>query len=211
MEGPSKGHLGILCGGGGTWGAPVCPLWWVEALGGRCRCPLGGPEGSPAPPGVLRPAQLRLHPRCQPVRERAAQGHGAEGDGAALLPVRPDHHVPHPRGPGHRCVQVCPGVLSAPGKVGHHWGWGSREPWGSWGGGTFLGGPGGGTWLETGTPGILGGGISLGMGVLGGPGGSGEVGLPSRGLASDPIRVCGWAGAFLGAVRREGGFGLGCP
>ncbi|KAM6325802.1 ELAV-like protein 3 isoform 7-T8 [Alca torda] len=65
--------------------------------------------------GVLRSAQLGLHPRRQPLRERPPQGHGAEGDGAALLAVRPHHHLPHPHRPGHRLdnlLNVAYGVKS---------------------------------------------------------------------------------------------------
>ncbi|KAJ8345594.1 hypothetical protein SKAU_G00297870 [Synaphobranchus kaupii] len=33
---------------------------------------------------------------------RSAQDHEPEGHGAAVLPVRPNHHLPYPGGPGHR-------------------------------------------------------------------------------------------------------------
>lgn len=53
-------------------------------------------------PGFLCASKLRLHQRRQPVRQRPAENHDPEGAGAALLPVRTHHHLPHPGGPGDR-------------------------------------------------------------------------------------------------------------
>lgn len=60
------------------------------------------PQNCVSPAGFICTTQLSLHSRCKPVRQWPAQNYDPEGAGATLLPVWPHHHLPHPRGSGHR-------------------------------------------------------------------------------------------------------------
>lgn len=60
------------------------------------------PQNCVSPAGFICTTQLSLHSRCKPVCQWPAQNYDPEGAGATLLPVWTHHHLPHPRGSGHR-------------------------------------------------------------------------------------------------------------
>lgn len=60
------------------------------------------PQNCVCPAGFICTTQLSLHSRCKPVCQWPAQNYDPEGAGATLLSVRTHHHLPYPRGSGHR-------------------------------------------------------------------------------------------------------------
>ncbi|XP_077356083.1 ELAV-like protein 2 isoform X2 [Festucalex cinctus] len=91
-----------------NWAEPrlwICQLCGTQGCG-KSHQHLEWPETSDQDhQGVLRASELRLHPRCQFVCQWLAEDHDADGTGAALLAVRPHHHLAHPGGPGDRSFQ----------------------------------------------------------------------------------------------------------